>query len=143
MTPSQKPDPSPSVAIAVSPNGGRRMKADHPAIPLTIPELAHVAAESLDAGAAMIHAHIRDAQGRHLLDAGVYRDATAAIRKAVGDKLVIQVTSESIGQYQPAEQIAVIKAVKPEAVSLGMRELAPDAAHEKLFAEFLAWLRQE
>src|SRR3954465_13694285 len=107
-----------AVAIAVAPNGGRRAKADHPAIPLTIPELARVAAESLDAGAAMIHAHIRDAQGRHLLDAATYRDATAAIRRSVGEKLVIQVTSESIDRYQPAEQIAVIKAVKPEAVSL-------------------------
>jgi uncharacterized protein (DUF849 family) len=133
----------PPVALAVAPNGGRRTKVDHPAIPLTISELARVAAESREAGAAMIHAHIRDAQGRHLLDAAAYREAIAAIRRAVGDQLVIQITSEAIGMYQPGEQMAVIKAVRPEAVSLGLRELAPDAAHEPAFAEFLAWLRQE
>src|SRR5688572_27984957 len=137
-----KKPPAP-VAIAVAPNGGRRTKADHPAIPLTIDEVARVAAESLEAGAAMIHTHIRDSQGGHLLEVETYQRAIAAIKRAVGDRLVIQITSESIGKYSPAEQMAVIKAVRPEAVSVGLRELAPDAAHERDFADFLRWLRQE
>jgi 3-keto-5-aminohexanoate cleavage enzyme len=131
------------IAIAVAPNGGRRPKADHPKLPTTVEEIARVAAESLAAGAAMIHAHIRDAAGGHLLDAETYRRLIAAIQREVGDRLVIQITSESIGKYQPAEQIEVIKAVRPEAVSLAVRELAPDATHEAGFADFLRWLRQE
>src|SRR5689334_12670119 len=118
------------VAIAVAPNGGRRTKADHPAIPLTPAELARTAAECLDAGAAMIHVHVRRPDGRHLLDADTYRQATSAIRAEVGDRLVIQITTEALGIYNPAEQIAVLKAVRPEAASLALRELAPDEAAE-------------
>lgn len=131
------------VAIAVAPNGGRRGKADHPALPLTPDELAAVAAACLEAGACMIHAHVRDRHGRHLLDAEAYRAATAAIRAAVGDRLVIQITSEALGIYRPAEQMEVVREVRPEAVSLALRELLPDESHEAGFAQFLAWLRRE
>lgn len=131
------------VAIAVAPNGGRRTKADHPAIPLTPAELARTAAECLDAGASMIHVRIRRPDGRHLLDAEAYRQAIDAIRKQVGDRLVIQITTEALGIYAPAEQIAVLKAVRPEAASLALRELAPDEAAEPDFAEALAWMKRE
>ncbi|MCB1445021.1 MAG: 3-keto-5-aminohexanoate cleavage protein [Rhizobiaceae bacterium] len=140
MTDSHRPH---RVAIAVAPNGGRRTKADHPAIPLTPGELARTAAECLEAGAAMIHIHVRRDDGRHLLDADAYRRAIDAIRAAAGDRLVIQITTEALGLYAPAEQIAVLKAVRPEAASLALRELAPDEAAETAFAEALDWMRRE
>lgn len=136
--------PAPAqVAIAVAPNGGRRTKADHPAIPLTAAELAQCAAECLEAGAAMIHAHVRKADGTHLLDAEAYRAAIAAIGAAVGSRMVVQITTEALGLYRPEEQIAVLKAVRPEAASLALRELAPDAAAEPAFFEALHWMRRE
>jgi uncharacterized protein (DUF849 family) len=131
------------VAIAVAPNGGRRTKADHPALPLTANELAATAAACLEAGASMIHAHVRDRDGGHLLDGEAYRAAIAAIRATLGDRLVIQITSEALGIYSPAEQMAVVRQVRPEAVSLALRELLPDDSHEAGFAEFLGWLRRE
>jgi uncharacterized protein (DUF849 family) len=130
-------------AIAVAPNGGRRTKADHPAIPITPDEMARTASECLDAGACMIHVHVRDGQGRHLLDADAYTEMTKAIRQAVGDHLVIQITSEALGIYKPEEQMAVVRATRPEAVSLALRELVPDDASEPAFAEFVNWLRRE
>ncbi len=81
------PDSLPPVPIAVAPNGGRRTKADHPALPMTPEELARTAAECLDAGAAMIHVHVRDRDGKHLLDAEAYRQAIGAIRAEVRDRL--------------------------------------------------------
>lgn len=131
------------ISIAVAPNGGRRTKADHPAIPLTPKELALTARDCLDAGAAMIHVHVRKDDGSHLLDAEAYRAAIAAIRAAVGDRIVIQITSEALGIYSPAEQIAVVKAVRPEAVSLALRELVPDETHEAAFADLLSWAARE
>lgn len=128
------------VAIAVAPNGGRRTRADHPAMPLTAAELALTASGCAEAGAAMIHLHVRDRNGRHLLDADAYREAIAAIVKAVGDRMVVQITSEALGIYSAEEQMAVVRAVRPEAVSLALRELAPDQASEPEFARFLAWL---
>jgi 3-keto-5-aminohexanoate cleavage enzyme len=139
------PDPNAAapVAIAVAPNGGRRTKADHPQLPMTADELAATAAGCLEAGASMIHAHVRDRDGGHLLDADAYRAATAAIRAVVGDRLVIQITSEALGIYSPAEQMEVVRQVRPEAVSLALRELLPDESHEAGFMEFLGRLRRE
>lgn len=132
-----------SIAIAVAPNGGRRTKADHPAMPLTPTELARTAAECLDAGAAMIHVHVRKPDGSHLLDADAYRAVIATVEAEVGDRIIVQITSEALGQYRPHEQIAVVKAVKPEAASLALRELVPDETYESEFADLLSWMKQE
>jgi len=131
------------VVIAVAPNGGRRSKADHPGLPMTADELANVASDCLDAGAAMIHVHVRDSDGRHLLDAEAYRTAIKAIKARVGERLVTQITSEAVGLYTPEQQMRVVREVRPEAVSLALRELAPDEAHEAAFGSFLEWLRAE
>ena len=130
------------VVLAVAPNGGRKTKADHPALPLTAEELALTAAECLERGASMIHLHVRDAEGRHCLDPEAYRAAIAQICEAVGDRLVVQITSESIGHYSPAEQRAAVLKTNPEAVSLALRELVPEGADEKDFCQFLGKLKQ-
>jgi 3-keto-5-aminohexanoate cleavage enzyme len=129
------------VSLAVAPNGGRKTKADHPDLPLTADELARTAAECLERGASMIHLHVRDAEGRHCLDAEAYRGAIAQICEEVGDKLVVQITSESLGHYSPAEQRAVVLETNPEAVSLALRELAPEATDEEDFGLFLSKLK--
>ncbi|MBL9190461.1 MAG: 3-keto-5-aminohexanoate cleavage protein [Opitutaceae bacterium] len=136
------PAPAPStVAIAVAPNGGRRLKKDHPAVPLTAMEMARTAAACLEAGAAMLHMHVRDSNGRHLLDAEAYAEALAVVRAATGRKLFLQITTESLGTYRPREQMAVVRSVRPEGVSLALRELVPSAAAESAFAKFLGWLK--
>ena len=109
------------VSVAVAPNGGRRTKADHPALPLNPDELARAAAECLERGASMIHLHVRDATGGHCLDPDAYRAATARICQEVGDRLVIQITSESLGLFTPSEQKAAVLEANPEAVSLALR----------------------
>jgi 3-keto-5-aminohexanoate cleavage enzyme len=131
------------VAIAVAPNGGRRTKADHPALPVSAAEIAATAAASCEAGACMIHVHVRDRKGGHLLDAEAYRAAIAAIRAEVADRMVVQITSEALGIYRSQEQMAVVRGVRPEAVSLALREFVPDGSHETAFADFLGWLRKE
>ncbi|MEK1931906.1 MAG: 3-keto-5-aminohexanoate cleavage protein [Pararhizobium sp.] len=132
-----------SVAIAVAPNGGRKTKLDHPNLPLTAAELAETAVRCKEAGAAMIHVHVRKKDGSHLLDADAYRKVMSAIRSRVGNDLVVQITSEALGLYTPVEQIAVVKETRPEAVSLALRELVPDASFEPAFAELLAWMARE
>jgi len=126
--------------LTVAPNGASKSQADHPALPLTPPELAETAARCLAAGAAMIHLHVRDDDGGHTLDPAAYHRAIDAIRAAVGERLVIQVTSEAGGIYGPEEQMAAVRAVDPEAVSLALRELIPDARHEPAAAAFFQWL---
>jgi 3-keto-5-aminohexanoate cleavage enzyme len=131
------------VSIAVAPNGGRRTHADHPALPMTPDAIARTASLCLDAGASMIHVHARDRAGLHLLDADAYRDILRAIDSAVGDRLVVQITSESLGIYKPAQQMQVVRQVGPEAVSLALRELLPYEDGETELSGFLHWLRRE
>lgn len=128
------------LAVAVAPNGASRMKSHHEALPITPKELAETAARCRDAGAAMIHLHVRKADGTHTLDPGTYAEATAAIRKSVGGKLVIQATSEAGGIYGPAEQMQAIREVRPEAVSVALREMIREEAGEPEAAEYFQWL---
>ena len=114
--------------MAVAPNGGRKTKADHPALPLTPDELARAAAECLECGASMIHLHVRDRDGGHCLDPDAYRAAIARICREVGDRLVIQITSESLGLFTPSEQRAAVLEANPEAVSLALRGTRPRAS---------------
>jgi uncharacterized protein (DUF849 family) len=110
---------------------------------MTSAELGQTAKQCLDAGAAMVHMHIRDAQGRHSLDVQGYRDAQQAVKAAVGDELIIQVTSEAARVYQAPEQIAMVTALKPEAVSVGLREVDQPEIGEAGLSRFFGWLAQE
>ncbi len=128
------------VVIAVAPNGARRSRADHPRVPITPVELAECAEDCLAAGASMLHLHVRDAAGRHSLEPADYRAAIAAIRRRVGDDLVLQLTTESGGRYGAVEQMGCADALAPEALSIAIRELFADAALAGKAAAFLARL---
>ena len=129
--------------ITSAPNGAYKLAADHPEVPLTAKQMAATAKACLAAGASMLHLHIRDAQGRHSLDIEGYRTAQQAVREAVGDALVIQVTSEAAKVYEAPAQIAMVRALRPEAVSVGLREVDQPAIGEAGLAEFFAWLARE
>lgn len=129
--------------LTVAPNGAYKTKAQHPAVPTTAEELAITAKSCLDAGAAMIHMHVRRPDGRHLLDSQAYREATAAVRRAVGESLVIQITTEAAQVYEPALQMAVVREARPEAVSVGLRELLKPEVPESELNAFFSWLIQE
>ncbi len=129
--------------ITVAPNGAYKQRSDHAALPLTSAELGQTAKLCLDAGAAMIHMHIRDAQGRHSLDVQGYRDAQQAVKAAVGDDMIIQVTSEAARVYKAPEQIAMVTALQPEAVSVGLREVDRPEIGDAGLAQFFGWLAKE
>ena len=128
------------IAIAIAPNGARKTHADHPALPITPDELAACARQCVDAGAAMLHLHVRRPDGTHSLEPGDYRPAIAAVQRAVGDALVIQITTEAVGIYAPEQQMASVRVLQPEAISAALRELVPDAAHEAEAARFFGEL---
>lgn len=139
------PHPCPLILTA-APTGARRTQADHPALPLTPDEIGAEARRCLDAGASMVHVHVRDTTGVHTLDPVAYRAAFAAIEREVGrGQLILQATTEAVGRYQPAEQIAAVRELRPEAVSVAIAELLPagDPTAETAAAEFFAWLGRE
>ncbi len=111
--------------LMVAPNGARRAKSDHPALPVTIAETVATARACFDAGADGLHAHVRNAEGHHTLDAGLYRELLAEMARAVPD-MAVQVTTEAVGRYTPAEQRALVGELRAEAVSVALREMAAD-----------------
>lgn len=108
--------------IMVAPNGARRGKADHPKLPVTIEETVETARACQKAGADGIHAHIRDAQGNHLLDPGLYRELQQELRQTVPD-MFVQITTEAVGIYSPDQQRAIVEQSNPKAVSIGLSEM--------------------
>lgn len=129
--------------IAVAPNGARKSKADHAELPISATELGATAAACLEKGACMIHLHVRDEQHRHSLDPELYKEAIAAIRKETGNELIVQITTEAVGIYEPEEQVEIVKRVKPEAVSIALREIYPDQSRRPLAGDFFNWMQQE
>lgn len=116
---------SPLPALMVAPTGARRGKADHPALPVTIPEIVATARDCHAAGAGAIHAHVRDSAGAHVLDAGLYRELIAELARAVPG-MAVQISTEAAGRYGPAEQRALLDAVPAEGVSIALAEMLSD-----------------
>ena len=129
--------------IMSAPNGARRQKTDHPALPISPQDMAACAEEIIAAGASILHLHVRNDQGAHSLDVDRYRASTQAIRDAVGQDIIIQATSEAVGRYSRHEQMAMVKDLKPQAVSLALRELAPSDDNLGEMSEFIHWMKRE
>ena len=106
----------------IAPNGARRGKVDHPAIPITIPETVTAAHDCFHAGADGLHLHVRSTEGTHSLDAGLYREALSELKIAVPD-MMVQITTEAVGIYSPPQQQQVVRDVKPNAVSISVAEM--------------------
>jgi len=125
--------------IMVAPNGARRTRADHPALPITIPEIVACACACHAAGADGLHAHVRDAEGRHVLDAGLYAELLAELGRVV-PAMQVQVTTEAVGRYSPAEQRRLVETLRPPAVSVALREITaePDRRITTRFFRFCA-----
>ena len=122
----------------VAPNGARKVKADHPQVPLDAGEIAAVARDCADAGAGAIHYHVRDADGGHILDAGLYHEAIAELQRAVPE-MHLQMTTETVGKYQPGDMRDIVRAVVPQGASVGVREMIPDGVPKPEDIAFYNW----
>jgi uncharacterized protein (DUF849 family) len=111
------------MAIKACLNGGRS-RAEHPAVPLTAPELAADAVAVRRAGAFAVHLHPRDAGGRQTMDAAACDAAVAAIRAAAPGLPVGLSTAETI-ERDPFRRAAAVKAWRrpPDFVSVNVSEL--------------------
>jgi len=129
--------------LMVAPTGARRSKDDHPALPVTTGEIVDCAEACHAAGAGALHAHVRDGEGRHTLDAGLYRDLLARMTERLPG-MVVQITTEAVGRHTPEEMRDVVEAVPARAVSVALSEMMPerggaesDAAAEAFHARCL------
>ena len=100
-------------------------KADNPNVPITPEEIADDARRCVDAGAAIVHVHARDDQGRPTYKVEVYRGIVAAVRERCPDVIVCASTSGRVfGEFeQRAEVLDLDGELKPELASLTLGSL--------------------
>ncbi len=116
--------------LMVAPNGARKVKKDHPGVPLTISEIVTTAKSCNKVGAGAIHLHVRDKEGRHVLDVGLYKEALNELEHQVPN-MHIQVTTEAVGKYSPADMRKLAYDVTPPGASIGTSELIPSRKPEE------------
>ena len=110
--------------IMVAPNGARPKKKNHPKVPVTIDEITITAKLCFDAGAEAIHFHIRDKDQNHILNSGLCREALEKLNTIV-PKMHLQITTEAVGKYSPAEMRNLAYDSNPPGISIGIREMIP------------------
>ncbi|MBD1556484.1 3-keto-5-aminohexanoate cleavage protein [Vibrio sp. S9_S30] len=130
-------------AIIVAPNGARKTKGDHPNLPMSVEDVVKDVQACARAGAAMAHVHARTLEGKHTL--GIRENAAllAALKAELGNQILIQLTTEAIGQFSRLEQMRLIEKVLPPAVSCAIKELIPDKASEATARDFFHLANQE
>ena len=101
--------------ITVAPTGAETAKADVPALPVTVEEIAATARDCQAVGASVIHLHIRDAETRPTLDLTYVREVVAAVRESTD--LVVQLSSGGAVTDPFDARLAVLDA-EPDAASL-------------------------
>ena len=116
--------------LMVAPNGARKVKKDHPAVPLTISEIVTTAKSCNKVGAGAIHLHVRDKEGQHVLDVGLYKEALNELEHQVPN-MHIQVTTEAVGKYSSEDMRKLAYDVTPPGASIGTSELIPSRKPEE------------
>ena len=127
-----------SVIVMAAPNGSRWSKKDHPALPVTNEEIVQEAVRCHNAGATIVHVHVRDSEGNHVLDVGLYRELLQEISRQAPN-LLVQITTEAVGRYTPKEQKNIVCSVMPEMASVALKDMVLNRADEREAAKFYAW----
>ena len=106
-----------STLITVAPTGAETAKADLPQLPTTLEELVETAQACEQAGAGLIHVHVRDPEQGHVptLDPARLRDTVQALREATD--LVVQLSTGG-SVHDPLETRLTVLDAEPDSCSL-------------------------
>lgn len=101
--------------------GAETTRAQNPHLPLTADEIGEEARRCAEAGASVIHLHVRDAEGRPSQDTALFRDAIRAIR-ARCDLVVQASTGGAVGMGidERCGALSLATADRPEMATLNV-----------------------
>ena len=108
--------PAPTL-ITVAPTGAETAKADVPQLPTTLEELVETARRCEQAGAGLVHVHVRDPEDGHrpTLDPVRLRDTVQALRESTD--LVVQLSTGG-SVHDPLERRLTVLDAEPDSCSL-------------------------
>lgn len=95
----------------------------NPNLPVTPEEQAEAAAECVEAGASIIHLHVRDAKGRPSQSTRDFRASIEAIRAACKPQPIIQISTGGAVGAPMEERIRPIAELRPEMASLNVASM--------------------
>ncbi|MBU0991335.1 MAG: 3-keto-5-aminohexanoate cleavage protein [Proteobacteria bacterium] len=103
--------------ITCAVTGAELSKTDHPDLPVTPDEIALSAAHAVEAGASIIHLHVRDEKGMPTQRKDVFASVTRKIRKACN--CIIQYSTGGAAGTPLQDRIAPVS-LKPDMATLSM-----------------------
>ncbi|MDW7650547.1 MAG: 3-keto-5-aminohexanoate cleavage protein [Bacillota bacterium] len=103
------------VMITVAPVGAEATREENPNLPLTPEEIIEAVYEAWQAGAAIVHLHVRDPLGKPTQDPTIFRQVIEGVRQRCD--IVIQVSTGGSTGMSPEERCAPL-ALKPEMATL-------------------------
>lgn len=107
--------PGQQTLITVAPTGAETAPTDAPGLPVTLEQLLDQARGCEAAGAALVHVHIRDREGRPSLDPARLAETVAALREQTS--LVVQLSTGGSVHDSLDARLAVLDAA-PDSCSL-------------------------
>ena len=103
------------IVITAALTGPMAKKSDNPGLPVTPEEIAVAAKEAYEAGASVVHVHIRDANGLPTADIDIARETLQRIHDTC--PVLVQL-STGVGPAVPLEERAKLVELKPQMASL-------------------------
>jgi 3-keto-5-aminohexanoate cleavage enzyme len=103
------------MVITCAVSGAEVTREHNPNLPISPAEIADAAADAQKAGAAILHLHVRDKDGKPTQDLAVFKDAISRIRAKCD--IVIEVTTGGAVGMTAEERLAPV-ALDPEMASL-------------------------
>jgi uncharacterized protein (DUF849 family) len=111
--------PGEKAFISCAITGGMTVPGQSPAIPVTVEEIVDSAVAAHEAGAAIVHVHVRDpATGKPSADLGLFEEVIAGIRGRCG-AIVQPTTGGGVGMTID-ERARVLAACRPELASFNV-----------------------
>ena len=104
------------VIITAALAGAYPSKKDNPAVPITPEELANDAIECYEAGAAVVHIHVRDDEGKGTMDFAKFKETVDRIRDA-NCPVVINLTTSGEPGASEEKRMRPFMELKPELAS--------------------------
>ncbi len=104
------------LVITVAPVGGELTREQQPRLPLTPEEIAEEVARCREAGASIVHLHVRDGRGVPTQDREPFARAIDAIKRSAPDVVIQSSTGGSVGMTE--DQRSQPLDLKPEMATL-------------------------
>jgi 3-keto-5-aminohexanoate cleavage enzyme len=103
--------------ICVAITGSLPRKSDNPAVPITVAEQVESAHEAFEAGARIVHAHVRADDGSPTSDAGRFAELLEGLRRHVPEMIVQFSTG---GRSGAGQERGAMLGLKPDMASLAV-----------------------